>query len=114
LKRLAVIFEGAKRRNSKVVIPPTEGMENDAPPRVLNTVSPPRVANTTAHQLSPQPNTVSHSTPNSHRRQKTPARRAVTPQTTHGMVRRSAGQQHNVSQDMIAETISQSNHCFSI
>jgi hypothetical protein len=30
------------------------------------------------------------------------------------MVRRSAGQQHNVSQYMIAETISQANHCFSI
>jgi hypothetical protein len=30
------------------------------------------------------------------------------------MVRRSAGQQHNLSQDMIAETISQENHCFSI
>jgi hypothetical protein len=30
------------------------------------------------------------------------------------MVRRSAGQQYNVSQDMIAETINQSNHCFSI
>jgi hypothetical protein len=30
------------------------------------------------------------------------------------MVRRSAGQQHNVSQDMIAETSSQANHCFSI
>jgi hypothetical protein len=30
------------------------------------------------------------------------------------MVRRSAGQQHNLSQDMIAETINQANHCFSI
>jgi hypothetical protein len=64
--------------------------------------------------MSPQPNTSSHSTPNSHRRQKTPARRTVTPQTPHVMVRRSAGQQHNLSQDMIAETISQANHCFSI
>jgi hypothetical protein len=34
--------------------------------------------------------------------------------TPHVMVRRSAGQQHNVSQDMIAETTSQANHCFSI
>jgi hypothetical protein len=64
--------------------------------------------------MSPQPNTSSHSTPNSHRRQKTPARRVVTPQTPHAMVRRSAGQHHNLSQDMIAETISQANHCFSI
>jgi hypothetical protein len=45
---------------------------------------------------------------------KTPARRAVTPHTQHVMVRRSAGQQHNLSQDIISETISQENHCFSI
>jgi hypothetical protein len=30
------------------------------------------------------------------------------------MVRRSAGQQYNLSQDMIAETINQANHFFSI
>jgi hypothetical protein len=30
------------------------------------------------------------------------------------MVRRSARQKHNVSQDMMAETVSQANHCFSI
>jgi hypothetical protein len=54
-----------------------------------------------------------HSTPNSHRRQRTPHRRVVTPQTPHGMVRRSSRQQ-NLSQDMMAETLSQANHCFSI
>jgi hypothetical protein len=86
LKRLANIFEGAKRRKSKVVVPPTNGVENAAPPRVQTTVSPPRVAHTTAQQMYPQPNTSSHSIPNSHRRPKTPARRAVTPQTTHVMV----------------------------
>jgi hypothetical protein len=83
LKRLADIFEGASRRKSKVVVPPTDRVENAAPPRVQTTVSPTRVANTTAQQISPQPNTSSHSTPNSHRRQKTPARHAVTPQTPH-------------------------------
>jgi hypothetical protein len=93
---------------------PTDGVGNAAAPRVANTVSPPRVANTTAQQMSPQPNTSSLSTPNSHRRQKTPARCVITPQTPHVMVRRSVGQQHNLSQDMIAETISQANHCFSI
>jgi hypothetical protein len=46
-----------------------------------------------------------HSTPNSHRRQKTPARHAVTPQTPHVMVRRSAGHQYNLSQDMMAKTL---------
>jgi hypothetical protein len=30
------------------------------------------------------------------------------------MVRRSARQQYNLSQDMMAETIGQENHCFSI
>jgi hypothetical protein len=114
LKRLANIFEGAKRRKSKVVVTPTDGVENAAPQRVQATVSPPRVANTTAQQISPQPNKSSHSAPNSHLRQKTPARRAVTTQTPQVMVRRSAGQQHNLSQDMIAKKIIQANHCFSI
>jgi hypothetical protein len=77
LKQLADIFEGATQRKSKVVIPPTDGVENAAPPRVQNTVSPPRVQNTTAQQMYPQPNTLSHSTPNSHRRQITPARRTL-------------------------------------
>jgi hypothetical protein len=114
LKRLASIFEGAKQQKSKTILTPTDGIEITAPQRVQTTVSPPRVADTDAQQISPQPNTSSHSTPNSHRRQKTPARRVVTPQTPHVMVRRSARQQHNLSQDMMAETISQANHCFSI
>jgi hypothetical protein len=114
LKRLADIFEGATRQKSKVVIPPTNGVENVAPPRVQNTVSPLRVANTTAQEIPPQPTTSSHLTPNSHRRQHTPHRRAITPPTPHVMMRRSAGQQHNLSQYMIAETINQANHCFSI
>jgi hypothetical protein len=96
------------------VIPPTNGVENAAPPRVHNTVSPPRVANITARHIPPQPNTSSHSKPNSHHRQQTPPRRAVTPPTPHIMVRRSARQQHNLSQDMIAKTISQANNFFSI
>jgi hypothetical protein len=113
-KRLASIFEGAKQRKTKNIITPNDGIENTAPPRVQTTASPPRVAGTDIQQIYPQPNTSSHSTPNSHRRQKTPARRAVTPQTPHVMVRRSARQKHNLSQDMMAETITQANHCFSI
>jgi hypothetical protein len=57
LKRLADIFEGATRQKSKIVIPPIDGVENAAPPRVQNTVSPPRVANTTAQKIPPQPTT---------------------------------------------------------
>jgi hypothetical protein len=64
--------------------------------------------------MSPQQNITTHATPNSHRRQKTPARHAVTPQTPPVMVRGSAKQQYNLSQDMMAEAISQANHCFLI
>jgi hypothetical protein len=74
LKRLANIFEGAKRLKSKFLLTPTTGVENNAPQRVQTTVSPPRVANANAQQMSPQPNTSAHSTQNSHRRKKTPAR----------------------------------------
>jgi hypothetical protein len=81
LKRLADIFEGAKRQKSKVVISPTERVENVAPPRVQNSVSPPRVENTTAQQKPTQQTISSHVTPNSHRKQHTAHRRAVTPPT---------------------------------
>jgi hypothetical protein len=107
LKRLAIIFEGAKQRKSKNTLTPKYGIENTAPQRVQTTVSPPRVAGTDAAQISLQPISSSQSIPNSHRH-------IVTPQTPHVMVRRSAGQQHNVSQDMMAETINQGNHCFAI
>jgi hypothetical protein len=113
LKRLASIFEGAKRRKSKNILTPIDGIENNAPQRVQTTASPPRVAGTNAEQISLQTNTLVQSTPNSHRRQKTPARRIVTPHTPHVMVRRSDRQQ-NLSQDMMAETINQANHCFAI
>jgi hypothetical protein len=71
------------------------------------------VQGTDAEQSALQPISSSQSTPNSHRRQKAPARRIVTPQTPHVMVRRSAVQQH-LSHDMMAETINQANHCFTI
>jgi hypothetical protein len=80
---------------------------------VQTTVSPPRVAGTNPEQIPLQLIPPSQSTPNSHRRQQTPVRRIVTPQTPHAMVRRSARQQ-NLSQDMMAETLNQANHCFSI
>jgi hypothetical protein len=85
LKRLASILESAKQRKTKSVLTPTDGIENTAPQRVQTTVSPPRVAGTDAEPVSLHPNT-SLKSPNSHRRQKTPARRIVTPQTPHVMV----------------------------
>jgi hypothetical protein len=114
LKRLADIFEGATRQKTKIVVPPTEKEDSNSPPRVQTNVSPPRVQNTTAHHMSHQQHITTHSTPNSHRRQKTPVIRAVTQQTPHLVVRRSARQQYNLSQDMMAEAIKQENHCFSI
>jgi hypothetical protein len=80
---------------------------------VQTTVSPTRVALTDPEQMSLQHILPSQSTPNSHHRQQTPVRRIVTPQTPHAMVRSSARQQ-NLSQDMMAGTINQANHCFSI
>jgi hypothetical protein len=72
------------------------------------------VENKTEQQRPTHQPISSHLNPNSHRRQHTPHRWAVTPPTPHVIVRRSAGQQYNLSQDMIAGTINQANHCFSI
>jgi hypothetical protein len=102
-----------KPRNTSNPLAPQDEIENNAPQRVQTTVSPPRVASTDPEQMSLQHILPSQSTPNSHRRQQTPRRLIVTPQTPHVMVRRSARQQ-NLSQDMMAETINQANHCFSI
>jgi hypothetical protein len=113
LKNLADIFEGATRQKTKVVIPPAKTVGNDAPPRVQNTVSPPRVQNTATPKRVTQQTTSSHLTPHYHRRTHTPHRRAVSPPTPHVMARHSASQKYNLSQDMIAETINQSDHCFS-
>jgi hypothetical protein len=113
LKKLAKIFEAAKPNRESKKLTPQDAVENDAPQRVQNTVAPPRVASQDPDQMSLQHIISPHSTPNSHRRQHTSRRRVVTPQTPHGMVRRSA-RQHNLSQDMMAETLAQANHCFSI
>jgi hypothetical protein len=93
LKRLADIFEGATRQKSRVV-------------------SPPRVQNTATQQRVAQQTTSSRLTTNSHRRTHTPHIRVITPPTPHVMVRCSTRQKTNLSQDMIAETINQANHCF--
>jgi hypothetical protein len=71
------------------------------------------VPNTADQSLSAEHKNHSDSAPNSHRRLN-PSLRAVTPQTPHAMVRHSATQQYNLSQDMMAESLSQANHCFSI
>jgi hypothetical protein len=113
LRRLANIFGLAKPKNANAKLAPQDENENSAPQRVQTTVSPPRVESQDPSQTSLQHIIPSQLTPNSHRRQQTPPRRMATPQTPHVMVRRSARQQ-NLSQDMMAETITQANHCFSI
>jgi hypothetical protein len=113
LKRLASIFVSTKPQNTNNPLAPQDGIENNAPQRVQATASPPRVAGTDPEQISLQHISPSESPPNSHRRQNTPVRRIVTPPTPHVMVRCSARKQ-NLSQDMMAETINQANHCFSI
>jgi hypothetical protein len=113
LRKLVHIFVSAKPRNANNSLAPQDEIENNAPQRVQTTVSPPRVASQDPGQTSLQHIIPSQSTPNLHRRQQTPLRRLVTPQTPHVMVRRSA-RQHNLSQDMMAETVTQANHCFSI
>jgi hypothetical protein len=114
LERLAAIFEGATPRKTKINVPPTKKEDNNAPPRVQPLVSPPRVPITTSQNMSPHHNTHSYSIPNSHRRLNIPLICVVTPQTPHAMVRRSATQRHNLSQDLMAEALNQANHCFSI
>jgi hypothetical protein len=113
LRKLANIFVSAKPKNANNKLSPQDEIENNAPQRVQNTVSPPRVASRDPSQTSLQHIIPSQLTPNLHRRQQTPPRRIVTPQTPQVMVRRSARQQ-NLSQDMMAETVDQANHCFSI
>jgi hypothetical protein len=98
----------------KISVPPAEKEDNNAPPRVRTHVSPSRVPSTTAQNVSPQHNKPAALIPNSHRRQKKPLIRVVTQHTPHAMVRRSATQQYNLSQDLMAEAINQANHCFSI
>jgi hypothetical protein len=100
LRRLAIIFVSAKPRNANNSLAPQYEIENN-------------VASQDPGRTSLQYIIPSQSTPNFHRRQQPPLRRVVTPQTPHVMVRRSARQQ-NLSQDMMAETITQANHCFSI
>jgi hypothetical protein len=111
LRRLANIFVSAKPKQANTKLTPQDEIENSAPQRVQTTVSPLRVASQARNQTSLQYIITSQSMPKSHRRQQTPSRRVVTPQTPHGMVRRSARRQ-NLSQDMMAETLSQANHCF--
>jgi hypothetical protein len=112
LRKLATIFEASKPDKVSNKPAPHIEVENSAPPRVQTTVSPARVDTRNPNKMPIKHIISPRSPPNSHRRQPTPRRKVITPQS-HGMVRRSARQQ-NLSQDMMAETLPQVNHCFSI
>jgi hypothetical protein len=113
LRKLANIFVSAKPKHANDKLAPQDEIENNAPQRVQTTISPLRVASKGLNQASLQHIIPSQSTQNSHRRQQTPHRQIVIPHTPHGMVQRSTKQQ-NLYQDMMAETLAQVNHCFSI
>jgi hypothetical protein len=85
----------------------------DAPPRVQIEVSPPRVINGATPGRVFQPTVITSTTPNSHWRLSPTPARSGTPNTPHAMIRRSAHQQ-NLTNGMLAETIQQANHVFSL
>jgi hypothetical protein len=76
-------------------------------------VSPPRVINGAAPARVIQPTVTTITTQNSHRRLSPTSARAVTPNTPHAMIRRSSNQK-NLTNYMLAETIQQANHLFSL
>jgi hypothetical protein len=110
LRKLATIFEASKPNKVSNKLTPQLDADNSAPQRVQTTVSPPRVDTRIPHELPIQHIISPQLPPNLHRRQTAPHRRIIT-QQSHGMVRRSTRQQ-NLSQDMMAETLAQANHCF--
>jgi hypothetical protein len=94
-------------------IPICEINDIDASPRVQIAFSPPRVVNGTTPARSVHPTLITSTTQNSHRILSTTPARAITPNTPHAMIRRSTHQK-NLKNDMLAETIQQANHVFSL
>jgi hypothetical protein len=108
LKRLADIFRATKLKRGKEKLTPQDEVENNAPEGAHHSFTSEGDKSRPISNISPK-NISPHSTPNSHRRQQTPHRQIATPQTPHGMVRRSARQQ-NLSQYMMTETLYFSQH----
>jgi hypothetical protein len=93
--------------------PPTEAQISDTPPRVQVAASPPRVQNLAISLKVVLPTITNITVQNSHLLLQPTPRRAVTPPTPHPMVRIIAPPQ-NLSHDMLAETVQQSNHVLSL
>jgi hypothetical protein len=114
LQRLTAIFEGAlPARQKDATSPLCEINDSDALPRVQTTISPPRVITGTTPVRAVHPTVITSTTPNLHRRSSTTPARAVTPNTPNAMIGRSTHQQ-NLTNGMLAETIQQENHVFSL
>jgi hypothetical protein len=114
LERLSAISEGDLPSHILYTTPPeVEIDDSDTPPRVQSTVSPPRVQEAATPPRVVHPTVTHIMVPNSHRRLHPTPCLAVTPSTPHIMVRRSATQQH-FSSDMLADTVQQANHVFSL
>jgi hypothetical protein len=114
LKQLSAIFEGAlPSHKSNMMSPQVKIADSDTTLRVQITVAPLMVQRAATPVRVVQPPVTHDTMSNSHRRlQPTPCR-AVIPSTPHPMVRRSAPP-HNLSSDMLAETVQQENHVFLI
>jgi hypothetical protein len=114
IKLLAAMFDGALPTCKKDVMSPLlEINDNDAPPKVKIAVSPPRVINGATSSRLMQTTVTNITTPTSHRRLSARPARAVTPNIPYSMVRCSAHHQ-NLSNDMVAVTVQQSNHVLSL
>jgi hypothetical protein len=107
LEQLAVIFKGAFLRHRRsLTTPPAKIDDSDTPPRVQITVSPPKVQNAATPPRVVLPTKTNITVPNSDCHLQPTPRRVVTLYTPHPMARRSAPS-HNLSDDMLAETVQQ-------
>jgi hypothetical protein len=114
LKKLAAIFEGALPKHMQQTLTPLIANEtNYLPPRVDIPMSPQREQQSASSPRVVVPTEPNKTTPNYHRILQTIPNRFVTTTTPHNVVRRSAGP-YNLSQDMLAETVQQANHIFSL
>jgi hypothetical protein len=112
LQRLTAIFEGALTARKKDTTSPLFKINDiDASQRVKIAVSPTRVVNGTTPARAVHPTAITSTTPHTHWRLSTAPARAVTPNTPHDMIRRSAHQKH-LTNDIFAETIQHTNHVF--
>jgi hypothetical protein len=114
LQKLAAIFEGALPKHMQQTLTPLiANGTNYLPLRVDIPMSPQREHHSASSPRVVVPTSPNQTTPTSHRRLQTIPSRFVTTTTPNHIVRRSEGP-HNLSLDMLAETVQQANHIFSL